>query len=74
MATVKPTLIASAHWRGADRRDDMTEPLIQADEKAPIERDHVKEAAVAVARAWKAHGASDLLEPYMQHLIEVLER
>lgn len=52
----------------------MTEPLIQADEKAQIERDHVKEAAVAVARAWKAHGASDLLEPYMQHLIEVLER
>lgn len=75
MATAKPTLTASARWRDGDKRkDDMAEPLIHADDKAPINRDHVKEAAEAVARAWKAHGASPLLEPYMAHLIEVLER
>lgn len=42
--------------------------------EATDERDHVREAAEAVARAWKAHGASPLLEPYMDHLVEVLER
>lgn len=38
------------------------------------QKDTVREAAEAVARAWKAHGASPLLEPYMVHLAEVLER
>lgn len=43
-------------------------------EAAVADRDHVREAAEAVARAWKAHGSSPLLAPYMDHLVEVLER
>lgn len=52
----------------------MGKPRVDENEEAPTDRDHVREAAEAVARAWKAHGSSTLLEPYMEHLIEVLER
>lgn len=51
----------------------MTEPLVVQSE-AQVERDDVRAAAEAVARAWKAHGPSALLVPYMEHLLEVLDR
>ena len=51
----------------------MAEPQ-RKPEEADMAKDEVREAAEAVARAWKAHGSSPLLEPYMDHLTEVLER
>ena len=59
----------------------MAEPQREPEEAVKA-KDEVREAAEAVARAWKAHGVSPSLEaqmsplmaPYMDHLIEVLER